>query len=138
MSKLGFGDVARKMAKIEKEFLRDGVRLAQKEFKENFDSTVNQESKVMWMGVKRDVPPEILDVTGRLKNESIHNIPIITPGRAELTIDPTDDRGRNYAAYHEESPSQGNNIQREFVTSSKGLEDAQERLLISLLDKAFR
>ena len=132
MSKLGFGQVERRMVRVERKFLTQGIKLAQKEFKENFNSESNSETGVDWEDWKIQHPGQnkILVKDGKLKDESLTNKPVIissgSTGTAILTIDPVDDRGRNYAAYHEESPSQGNNIQREFVTQSSNLDIKQK------------
>lgn len=137
MSQLGFNDIIRKFPKAARRFLREGVQLAQKEFKANFDGEKNSESGHDWDSTVRPNPPKILDVEGNLKDSTLNGIPIISVNSAVLIIDPIDDRGRGYAAYHQESPSLGRNVQREFVTQSNSLTDKQEQLLIKILDQTF-
>jgi len=136
-SKLGFGEVAMRIKKVERAFLQQGIKLAQQEFKSNFDSESNAESNEAWEDLTyRDVPPPILDLTGELKNQTTEGIPEISDGKAVLTIDPIDPKkGKGYADYHEDGI--GRNKKREFVTQSNQLTDKQTELLTELIDKAF-
>jgi len=136
-SKLGFGEVAMRIKKIERKFLEGGVKLAQQEFKSNFDSESSAESNEVWEDLTyRDVPPPILDLTGELKNQATEGIPEISDGKAVLTIDPIDPKkGKGYADYHEDGI--GRNKKREFVTQSASLENKQIELLTELIDMAF-
>ena len=84
-----------------------------------------------------------------LKSEATEKSPEISvngfSGKAVLNINPTDERGREYADYHEQDSNgedgtkgdgdYGRNVQREFVTQSDFLYAKQEALLVSLLDK---
>lgn len=135
MSKLGFDKLIRNLPNIKRQFLVGGIKLAQKEMATNFDSEINSESGAAWDDVVRDVPPKILVESGSMKKEALTNKPNIGGDTAVLVIDPTDKRGRNYAAYHQESPSQGNNVQRELVTQSSDLDNKQLDFLIKTVDK---
>jgi len=138
MSTWGFDDVIREYKRAEKRFLREGIILAQKEeFAKNFVTESNSETGVPWMDTTR--PNPILKDQLRLRQETLSQGNITIAGnKGILFIDPVDDRGRGYAAYHQESPSQGNNIQREFITASNEILDKQEALLISILDQTFK
>ena len=147
-SKFGFGTSAGKASGLASNFLRGGIKLAQQEFKENFES--ESAAGDPWQDLSyRDVPPPILDLTGKLKSEATEKSPEISvngfSGKAVLNINPTDERGREYADYHEQDSNgedgtkgdgdYGRNVQREFVTQSDFLYAKQEALLVSLLDK---
>lgn len=138
MSTWGFDEILRRYPRAEKRFLREGIVLAQKEeFAKNFILEENSESGVEWQETTK--PNPILKDTLKLREETLSQKNITVAGnQGILFIDPVDDRGRGYAAYHQESPSQGNNIQREFITSSESLMDKQEALLISILDQTFK
>jgi hypothetical protein len=125
MSKLGFDKLIRNLPNIKRRFLVNGIRLAQNEMRENFEGEKNSESGTDWKDVKRPTPPKILIETNSMYEETQNNRPAISGNTAVLTIDPMDSRGRNYAAYHQEKPSQGNNVQREFVTQSADLDKRQ-------------
>jgi len=135
MSKLGFDKLIKNLPVIKRRFLINGIKLAQKEMKKNFDGEVNSESGEMWEDVKRPVPPKILIETGSMKSETQNNQPAISENKAVLTIDPMDSRGRSYAAYHQEHPSKGRNIQREFVTQSMSLDREQLQELKDQVEK---
>lgn len=140
MSKLGFDKLLSSFSNLEREFLTKGVKLAQREFEHNFESESNSESYETWNDVVRDVPPPILDVTGKLKNEATTNIPILSKGKAVLTINPIDERGREYASYHQDGENQYRSkeeFQREFVTQSEELTQKQVNLLEREADKFF-
>lgn len=141
MSKLGFDRVIRKMQSIENKFLRKGMKLAQKEFKQNFDGETNSETKENWAVLERGEPPPKLDVDGLLKANTISfgNVSFY-PKKAILLIDPIDSRGRGYAAYHQDGINQyksKKDFQREFVTQSEDLTIKQVELLENTTEDAF-
>ena len=148
-SKFGFGRID--TSGIARDFLAGGVRLAQEEWKGNFESeSTNGES---WEQLTyRDVPPPILDLTGKMKDETVNGKPSISVsganGKAVLDINPEDERGRNYASFHEQKSSgdtgeisgdgdYGHNIQRQFLTQSEKLDLEQENLLERLTTAAL-
>ncbi len=141
MSKLGFQNLIAKYDDFEKDFLKDGISLAQKEFSENFDNETNSETGQSWADVKRGVPPPILNVTGNLKSQTldIKNV-VFRKGSAVLTVDPIDARGRGYAKYHQDGfnhLSAGWIDSRSFLTQSPSLTFNQKLLLEKLADKFF-
>lgn len=136
MSRLGFDRMLRNIRQINKEFLREGMKAAQKEFKQNFEFEVNSQTGQLWDNVVRSVPPPILDVTGSMKRAAIASGNVVYLGNsAVLTVDPIDKRGRGYAAYHQEGTSRA--PQREFVTQSNELTKEQESILDNLIEKIF-
>jgi hypothetical protein len=141
MSKLGFEKLLRDVDKIEKSFLKRGMKLVQKEIKTNFDKETNSETSKNWLDVERGVPPPILDVTGELKAQATHPSNIIySKGKAVLTVDPIDIRGRGYAQYHQDGINQyrtKDSFQREFVTHSNDLENKHLKLLTDIVDNWF-
>ena len=140
-SKFNFSAVQSTLKSVEKEFLVKGIKLAQEEMKENFESESSLEGNKSWEDISyRDVPPPILDLTGELKNEAINGVPKISGNKAVLTIDPIDSRGKGYASYHQEGENQyrsKSEFQREFVTQSTSLTEKQISLLESLVNNSF-
>lgn len=140
-NKFNFRQVAQKMRQVERRFLNDGIKLAQQEMKENFDSESNKETGESWNSISyRDVPPPILDLSGDLKGEALGNKPQISGNVATLVIDPIDHRGKGYASYHQDGENQYRSqgeFQREFVTQSQDLENKQVAELIRILDNTF-
>lgn len=135
MSKLGFDRILSKLSRAEKRFLQDGMRIAKREFKQNFDKEQNSETGNSWDMVVRAYPPPILEETTRLRRETLYGEVIYSVGKASLIIDPVDKRGRGYASYHEE----GTDImpQREFVTQSENSTNLQIEALYKRLDEIF-
>lgn len=132
MSKLGFDKSIRKIGGSKRSFLRGAIVLARKEFKRNFDTESDSESKKRWDAVLRGYPPPILDVTGELRAQAVSGGRLeFKLNSAHLTIDPLDERGRGYASYHQDGTPQMH--QRRFVTQSEALSKAQQ----NLLDKTF-
>lgn len=132
MSKLGFDRSIRRIGGSKRAFLRGAIVLARKEFKRNFDTETDTESKKRWDAVLRGYPPPILDVTGELRAQAISGgVLKFTINSAHLTIDPLDERGRGYASYHQDGTPKMH--QRRFVTQSESLSKLQQ----NLLDKTF-
>lgn len=80
-----------------------------------------------WKGVKRVVPPPILNVTGRLKRETAQSTKLVTASRVVLENDATDDRGRTYSGYHNEGTSKM--VARPFMKQTKELTEKQLKIL---------
>jgi len=139
--KFNFAAVSSALKNVEKDFLVKGIKLAQEEMKENFESESSAEGNKSWEDISyRDVPPPILDLTGELKNEAINGVPQISGNKAVLTIDPIDSRGKGYASYHQEGENQyrsKSEFQREFVTQSSSLTEKQVGLLENLVNNSF-
>ena len=71
----------------------------------------------------RNVPPPILDVTGKLK-EAVRNSEIkVLPYMLVLSADVTDNRGNHYANYHNEGTDRMD--ARPFYKHSKELQQLQ-------------
>jgi hypothetical protein len=123
MSQLGFDKVIQQIKSGQKKLLGDLIKISQEEFAENFETESNKETGDSWKPVKREVPPPILVETGKMKDQTINGIPKIVGNTATLVIDPIDDRGRTYAAYHQQPTDSGinfgHNVEREFVGTSK-------------------
>lgn len=150
-SKFNFKQVATRMKTVERRFIQKGIKLAQQEMEENFDTESAKEIGSWEDLVYRDVPPPILDLKGKLKDAAINGKPVIVGNVGTLTIDPIDPRrvsgnfNGGYASFHQQTDSDGNiigdagfNKIREFVTQSKDLESKQVSLLISELNNSFR
>ncbi|MEO7531556.1 MAG: hypothetical protein ABIS69_09095 [Sediminibacterium sp.] len=139
MDRFGFNKI--RIDRVTKRFLTQGIKLAQEEIKQNFDTQSEQEHGKSWNSISyRNVPPPILNLKGKLKFIAINGKPSIVGNTATLTIDPLDDRGKGYASYHQDGINQfrsKDNFQREFVTQSKNLENKQVSMLIQELDKEF-
>lgn len=142
MSKLGFDKVLQDMNGIEGVFLRKGMKISMIYFEKNFETESNTATGNEWNDVVRDVPPPILNVTGKLKEETTNEKNVAYLGnKATLTIDPIDKRGKGYAEYHEEGINQyrsKSDFQREFVTEGEDMLDEIELMLINELNKAFK
>lgn len=141
-SRFGFGSLAvRFKAAVERPFLEQGINLAKEEFKDNFDTESNLETQNPWNDVVRNTGEPILDVSGKLKSEATRSGGIVFGNKkATFDINPTDDRGREYAQYHQEGINQyktKDEFQREFVTQSDDLSNKQEKLLVKLTDNFF-
>jgi len=130
------------MNRIERVFLRKGMKISMMHFGKNFDTESNTATGNEWNDVVRDVPPPILNVTGKLKEETTNERNVAYLGnRATLTINPIDERDKEYAEYHEEGINQyrtKSEFQREFVTEGKDMLDEIELMLINELNKAFK
>ena len=141
MDRFGFNKLSKAIQSSTPIFLEKGIKLAQEEMKENFESESNAESNQSWNEISyRDVPPPILDLTGQLKEEALNNHPIILGNKGILTIDPIDSRGKGYASYHQDGENQyrdKSEFQREFVTQSEKLAQKQVNLLESLVNNAI-
>lgn len=75
---------------------------------------------VKWENVKRPVPPDILVDTGDLKSEVEDPIKEVSMNGFAMAIDPTDERGQGYAAYHNEG--KGRNKLRVFASHTPELQ----------------
>lgn len=136
MSLLGFDKLLSRLESVEKEFLVSGIRLAQYEFKKNFDTESDSETDTHWHPVKRKTPPTILVKTGEMKSQAVRTGRVVySRGSAVLTIDPIDRDGRGYAAYHQDGDGVS---ERPFVTQSADLTNKQEQALLNILDKFFQ
>lgn len=142
MSKLGFDKVMMEMNGVERVFLKKGMKISMNHFEKNFDTESNTATGNEWNDVVRDVPPPILNVTGKLKEESTNERNVEYSGnKATLTVDPIDKRGKGYAEYHEEGINQyrsKSDFQREFITEGQDMMDEIEVMLINELDKVFK
>lgn len=100
MSKFGFDKKARILPAIMKAAM---TRLAN-ETRDYFVMGFVAESwgSQPWKGVKRVVPPPILNVTGRLKQKTQDSIKSVTRNKVVMENTATDDRGRHYSDYHNE------------------------------------
>ena len=139
--RFGFGEILKKLPSIEKEWLTDGIKVAQQEFKSNFEQEKDSEKNKNWNPVIRQVPPPILQDTGEMMEQSISGVPVISGNKAVLTIDPIDERGKGYAEYHQEGINQYRSqeeFQRQFITESEDTDKKLKSLLISILDKNFK
>jgi hypothetical protein len=136
MSLLGFDKLILQLEKVENKFLKDGMALAQSEFRSNFDQERDSETGTDWADVVRGVPPPILNVTGNLKSQTldIKNV-VFRKGSATLTVDPIDYRGKGYANYH--MTGTRNMVARPFLTQSQVLIKRQKELLEALCDNFF-
>lgn len=143
MSKLGFNKVLNRLDHLERNFFTKAMSAAQKEFKQNFDTESNAEDNTKWDSLKRRTPPPpILQWDGNLKAESLkpRNV-VIMKGKAILTINPIDKRGRSYAKFHQEGFTHlqaGRIAPRKFVTQSSILTLTQKRILEIETDKCFK
>ena len=137
-SKLGFGN----LKLDEKSFFNSAIKEAKNEFSSNFNEEKNSESGQNWNKVKREVPPPILNVTGKLKDSSTREGDIkISGNTASFEISAIDDRGHEYASFHEDGENQHvskSEFQREFVTQSEKLTERQVNLLLKEVDKMFK
>lgn len=149
MSKLGFDKILNNIHLIEKNFIKDAMNLAIKEFNHNFKTERNSETGINWEKTIRPNPPKILDVTGTLKNKTtlaistlkIENSVFYKKVKATITIDPIDDRGRGYARYHQEGFKHTSGkfvVARKFVTQSLKLTLEQKRILEISTDRVFK
>lgn len=138
-SKFGFGYLASKVKAIEDDFLRRGMMAAQMEFQQNFEQEKNSETNIPWQETYRSINygAKILVDTGRLKAAAtgFKNV-VIMRNKAVLTIDPTDDRGRAYASYHQDGDSK--NPKRSYVTQSLSLTKRQKLILDASMDALFK
>lgn len=80
-----------------------------------------------WKGVKRNVPPPILNVTGRLKRETAQSERSVTASRVVLENNATDDRGRTYSGFHNEGTDRM--VARPFMKQTKELTEKQLKIL---------
>lgn len=136
MSKLGFNKAIANYTKMEQAFFRRGMRAAQQEFKRNFDTESDAETGRSWDMVLRGYPPPILDVTGQLRAEALSSKNVkIYRGKAVLTVDPIDGRGRGYAAYHQDGDGVN---QRKFLTQSTNLTRVQTNILLDCFDGTIK
>lgn len=136
MSKFGFDKIARKYSAGEKRILVALIEDGRKEFKFNFQNEMNSENMSSWSAVQRPVPPKILIRTGKLSGEAIRSGRVVyRAGRATLTVDPIDERGRPYADYHQSGI--GRNPERQFITQSDGLTRTQVNTILKELDRIF-
>ena len=139
--RFGFNISSKQFKLAERNFISNGIKLAQLEMKENFEGETNSESGNAWNDISyRDFPPPILDLTGELKNEAIGNKPIIVGNSGTLTIDPIDERGKGYASYHQDGVNQyrsKDEFHREFVTQSEELTNKQTNLLLNEFNLIF-
>ena len=135
MSKLGFGNLF-----LDKNaFFIKAMEVAKDEFRDNFANEANSESGQDWQMVKREIPPPILNVTGTLEKSATRAGDVqVTGNTAKFEISAVDNRNREYASFHQESPSKGNNVQREYVTQSEGLTDRQIAELDKVVMRMFK
>lgn len=141
-SKFNFGSLSKQFqAKVERPFLDGGMKLAKDEFAGNFSTESNAETKNPWNDVVRTTSDPILDVSGRLKTAATKDGGIVYGNKkATFNINPIDNRGREYAQYHQDGINQyrtKDEFEREFVTQSDDLNNKQENLLLNLINKLF-
>lgn len=147
MSRLGFDRVIARLDSAEAFSLKEMMKVARLEFVDNFRFEKNSETDEAWKPVKRDYPPPILNVTGKLGKQTTvtRNNVIQTKGKIVLTIDPIDTgvrgainpktgkmdyrrgSGKGYAIYHQEGTSRM--AQRKFVTQSPRLTAIQKLII---------
>ena len=133
--KFGFDKISKMMPQVRNNFLRGSIKLSQDEMLENFESESAHGKS--WIPITyREPPPPILDLTGKMKEESISGEPVLSGNSAVLIIDPIDpSKGEGYADYHQQdgmgepsampgSGDWGKNKKRAFMTQSSELDKA--------------
>lgn len=134
MSKFGFQNAPAVMSQLMAVSVQKMGDASVRHFLQNFDR--ESWGSVKWQDVKRGVPPPILNVTGRLKQAVASGLRVVSYRRFQIEADPTDERGRSYADYH--NTGKGNNPQRSFAKQDDELTKIQLDILKTETGKVWQ
>lgn len=139
MSILGFDKSIANIRSTKRLVLSEMMAVAKKEFKSNFDTESNTETGESWKEItevtrsrRKNSDNPILEDTGSLKNATVNGNVLYTENTATLTVNPVDNRGREYAKYHQD----GDGVEeRAYITQSQSLTRKQEEIIFNNINQ---
>jgi hypothetical protein len=135
MSKFNFLQAAARIESVMRPTLMEMAEASRDEFVGNFDR--QGFDGIPWEELlARDEPPPKLIVTGQLRQKTQDSIKEVTDKRAVLENESIDDRGRSYAAYHNDGTSRM--VARPFMWQTDKLTKKHLRILEINTGKAWR